>query len=242
MITNMSFISDSANTSGISSLAHNISHAVFRVSRLIRNKHLKSELEQAAVLLVVELKESAVSTLDRLVALANSVGEMNDVNSTVLRRELDNLYGMISLQSAREGISQEAVYLGDIFGIKKQQEPVGQSGNTRQDRNNRTSIGSDERQSAILNAIRQLPNGCRMQDLMRAFPQTSERTIRNDIQALIRNGLVERRGGKAGPASHFVAINSEVSGEKEMTQETDRILLPAAGYFESGSGVDNSEV
>ncbi len=61
------------------------------------------------------------------------------------------------------------------------------------------------RQSAILEFIKQLPNGCRMKDLMAKFPSVSERTLRNDLQVLTTEDKIERFGAIQGPFSYFRA-------------------------------------
>lgn len=61
------------------------------------------------------------------------------------------------------------------------------------------------RQGAVMDAIRQMPGGCRMRDLVTMFPNVSERTLRNDLQALVKQGSVERFGSQ-GPYSYFRAV------------------------------------
>lgn len=64
------------------------------------------------------------------------------------------------------------------------------------------------RQSAILDKIRQFGNllesgqGCRLRDLQDHFKETSERTIRYDIQNLIERGVIERFGN-GGPSTYY---------------------------------------
>ncbi len=59
------------------------------------------------------------------------------------------------------------------------------------------------RQSAILELIRQSDN-CHLKDLQEYFKDTSERTIRYDIQGLMGKGLVDRIGN-GGPATYYKA-------------------------------------
>ncbi|HTY39630.1 MAG TPA: DeoR family transcriptional regulator [Candidatus Paceibacterota bacterium] len=62
-------------------------------------------------------------------------------------------------------------------------------------------IGSQMRQSAILERIREMGE-CRMKDIQTLLPDTSERTIRYDIQDLIEQNLVERVGS-SGPSTYY---------------------------------------
>jgi len=61
-------------------------------------------------------------------------------------------------------------------------------------------VKSAIRQSVILEKIRQIGN-CRIKDIQDTLPDTSERTIRYDMQNLTKQGLVERVGG--GPSSYY---------------------------------------
>ncbi len=63
------------------------------------------------------------------------------------------------------------------------------------------SNGLTVRQEEILAIIRETPY-CRLRNIMDKMPKVSERTIRNDIQALISSSLVTRIGA-GGPASYF---------------------------------------
>lgn len=75
-----------------------------------------------------------------------------------------------------------------------------------------TSIASTIRQSAILDKVRNMTSreqssfvsGCRMKDLLTAFPQVSERTLRYDLQNLLERGAVERLG--SGGSNSFYVI------------------------------------
>jgi hypothetical protein len=73
-------------------------------------------------------------------------------------------------------------------------EPAIQSGNPATNANESgNSIPSAIRQSAILDRIRQSGN-CRLKDIMEVLPDTSERTLRYDLQSLVEQNLVERVG------------------------------------------------
>ena len=75
-----------------------------------------------------------------------------------------------------------------------------------------------------------------MRDLIEKFPEVSERTLRNDIQFLIETGLIERLGGRSGPNSYFIAIDTskyseeptEASGDPKGGSIGEMILLPEA--------------
>jgi DeoR/GlpR family transcriptional regulator of sugar metabolism len=57
------------------------------------------------------------------------------------------------------------------------------------------------RQIAILDKIRQSGN-CKLKEIQEVLPDTSERTIRYDIEELIERNLIERIGS-GGPAVSY---------------------------------------
>ena len=219
-------MSDNSNNSNISSLAHKISFAVFRVSRLTRHKKLRNELESAAVELVRDLSGESAGVLSRLVDLAEAVEEMNTVNAEVLGRELTNLKDMISLENSRISKKEDSAYIADIFdpnyGLTSDYDG---DANEYIAESNGNGASIKDRQAEIVEFIRQLPNGCRMRDLIEKFADVSERTLRNDVQALIETGLIERLGGRSGPNSYFIAIDTSKYSEEPV----ENAMAPASG-------------
>lgn len=71
------------------------------------------------------------------------------------------------------------------------------------------------RQAAILDRIRQ-KGYCRLKDIQESFPDSSERTLRYDLQNLIGQGLVERIGS-GGPASFYRV--QRAGGESDEVRE-----------------------
>ena len=55
------------------------------------------------------------------------------------------------------------------------------------------NVKAEIRQSAILDRIRQFGN-CRLNDIQAILPDTSERTLRYDLETLIQKNLIERIG------------------------------------------------
>lgn len=186
--------------------AYDISFAVFRVVATVNNAKLKSALEDSAVDLILELDDQAVDKLGALVRLAASVNEMKTLNAEVLLRELDNI--KVEIQSA---ISQSAIGNEDEVDLSNSfadssEQPVHKQEDEEKDIKINSNIAN--RQSAILSFIRQLPNGCRMRDLIVKFPEVSERTLRNDLHDLTTEGLVERVGSQ-GPFASFRGVTKK---------------------------------
>ena len=202
----------------ISQKAHDISFAVFRVATLVKSHKLRKELEDSAIDLVSKYEEvfdrrsqfyipNIVDRLERLVMLAESVGEMKSVNAVVLKRELNNLQTAItahttqsdSLETAKPDVDISSMFplngntIGnDSSGESGSQSPIGNSSEIT------------VRQMAIMRCIRE-PQFCRLRNVMEAMPNVSERTIRNDIQGLIEKDMVRRIGG-GGPSSYFESM------------------------------------
>ncbi|HVM76786.1 MAG TPA: DeoR family transcriptional regulator [Candidatus Paceibacterota bacterium] len=88
-------------------------------------------------------------------------------------------------------------------------EQVSEHGAENQSEENQEESGSGGllkaaiRQSAILERIRQIGN-CRIKDIEEILPDSSERTIRYDLQTLVEQNLIERVG--AGGPSVFYRI------------------------------------
>lgn len=190
-----------------------IASAIFRVAGLVRHLKLKGELTGAAVELVARCGEIPylpyipagaplpylpyIENLSGLVKLAEAVGEMKSENADVLKRELKKLHSAIA-ESANVGS-----HLGEI-DLSNDFKEVAIISNNFVDKE--PNLDQKERQSAILGFIRQLPNGCRMKDLIRGFSSVSERTLRNDLQILIGERAIERIGNQ-GPNSYFRTLS-----------------------------------
>lgn len=182
--------------------AHDISFAVFRVAAIVKNMKLRMALEDAAVELVNDTTV-AVDKLGVLVKLGTSINEIRPVNAEVLHRELDKLTSAIQSAITELAIgNDEEVDLKEVFA-ELESATIG-----NEEKDEEISPHIINRQSAILGFIRQLPNGCRMRDLTGRFPEVSERTIRNDLQTLLSEGLIERIGNK-GPFSSFRAVTKQ---------------------------------
>ncbi|MDD5486460.1 MAG: DeoR family transcriptional regulator [Dehalococcoidales bacterium] len=141
----------------------------------------------------------AVDKLGNLIRLAEVVGEIKPVNSEVLQRELKGF----NLAIAELIGNAEEVNLEETFPNKEVKENKVEGVSI-----NKENKQFGNRQSAILEFIRQLPNGCRMRDLVIKFPQVSERTLRNDLQSLTDQSLIERVGSQ-GPFSFFRAVTKK---------------------------------
>ena len=173
----------------ITSLSRDIAHAVFRVARLVRNRKLKTELESVSVDLVKDVDVEAANSLERLVRLAEVVGEMNRVNMEVLCRELAIFRKLVfgkTAEIAKFPHSGKISNIESIFGEK--------GGKQHEEMEKKLPDRRKKRQTEILQLIRKFPNGRQTKELSEKFPHISQRTLRNDIQILLDMGKIERFG------------------------------------------------
>lgn len=205
-----------------------LAHALFRVAGLIKQKDLKSRIEAHSVYLVEsaaasnnEAVANTLAVLEKLVVLGEVVGEINYQHSQVLYRQIDGIKSAIRQKidnAVGKSLEIEAIFseetgktsvldilketenasAADITSANYQANPVrSRDGTQRFSASNWTK----DRQALILERIRQLGNAA-MKDMVAAFPEVSERTIRYDLQKLCEYGAVERVGS-GGPASYY---------------------------------------
>ncbi|MBI2591848.1 MAG: DeoR family transcriptional regulator, partial [Candidatus Brennerbacteria bacterium] len=186
--------------------------AVFRVAALIKNSRIKEKLENSGLKLLLERTSGALEELEYLVRLGEGLNEIKNIDSKVLYREFGNLNSAIR-QSANGNAEIEKIFIKQPVLVEKHYSNISQievvNGNANLNGNpngNGNIVNSAIRQTAILEKIRQLPD-CRMKDLVVAFSEVSERTLRNDIQRLCDAGMIERIGN-GGPASYYIIKNN----------------------------------
>ena len=207
--------------------AKEIAYALFRIAVYIRRAYLKDRIEQLAFQLAEQVAtedlKSGIKTLTSLsvlVELAKQVYEIEKNNALVLLREFGALNAAIrqiaELDSANAGVpvlesmfsrqpitipANNPARLDDqattLPGISQSQAMNPANGN-----GSGNGITATIRQSAILEKIRQSRN-LPLKDIIAAFPEVSERTMRYDLQKLCAQGLIERVGN-GGPASYYV--------------------------------------
>lgn len=245
-----------ADRLNVSDHAREISFAVFRVCALIDQPVLRAALESAAVNLTVKSISStdeatvSINELEQLVRLSEAIGEIKPLNSKVLVRELSKLRLAIGRPADKiEDVDLEAMFGkgGKIDTAKSVSDqsatPISQSEVHVESKSEPAEIikftrpssldtnQASNRQSAILQFIKGLPNGCRMKDMIERFPSVSERTLRNDLQALISSGSIERFGAIQGPFSYYRIKNRAFS-----EASTDGFKSTSGSSVDSSSG------
>lgn len=176
--------------------AFDIAFAVFRVAALVKNMRIKEKLENAGLKLLLERTTNGLEELEYLVRLGEGLNEIKSIDAKVLYRECGNLDSAMR-QSANGNAEIEKIFSKPPVLVENEHQE-NSNGNSN---GNGNVVNSAIRQTAMLEKIRQLPD-CRMKDLVAAFPEVSERTLRNDIQRLCDTSMIERIGN-GGPNSYY---------------------------------------
>ena len=187
--------------------AQEISYAVVRVAAYIRRQELRQRLERLSLQLLeevaggsLELGIKTCSSLESLINLGKAIYEVEPINAKVILGELASLNeamrqiaGLEQLPNLDSVFSKPPAVFGEVQNSQE-------SGNG----NGSNGINASIRQSAILEKIRQSENRqAPLKDIIAAFPDISERTMRYDLQKLCLQGLLERMGN-GGPGSYYV--------------------------------------
>lgn len=210
-----------------------IAQALFRVCSYIKQKDLRGRIEAHSVYLLEASTASdfdgvkrAIATLEKLVFLGEEVGEIQYHHGQILHGQFANLKNLLdkTLEQARVELAIADIFTGDY-------EKYGKSGNTnpatpgnvanrvvemRVSQNDAAknshfhypASGNTwqlERQELIAQKVKECGKAA-MKDLIAAFPDVSERTLRYDLQNLCGRQIVERIGN-GGPASYYVIKN-----------------------------------
>jgi len=193
-----------------------ISYALIRVAAYIRRQDLRQRIERLAFQLLEDVAgqgfESALRTsasLELLINLGKNIYEIEPVNAKIITGEVETLnaamrqlIGLGEMPNFGEMFSKPpAVISGSGWsGNDSASQPQDKRDNAAENGN---GINGTIRQSAILEKIRQTENRqVQLKDLLAAFPEVSERTMRYDLQGLCNQGLLERIGS-SGPGSYY---------------------------------------
>jgi len=206
-----------------------ISTALLRVAAYIRRAELRKRIEHFSYTLIEESHKRSLDGLPEIldvirgfIVFGRSVFEIEPANASILEREIDGLLIEIGKATTRLDLSDLfSGSLGDLNNLKQEQviapisvqranhSSVVESGNLDHSAINRQlpDTQSDTaimRQQKIIDKIRQLPDRrLHFKDLMAAFPEISERTLRYDLKHLCDQGRLAREG-KGGPTNLYV--------------------------------------
>ncbi len=192
--------------------AQEISYALIRLAAYIRRAELKQRIEKLAFQFLEEvagtafdaaLKTSAI--LESLISIGKAIYEVEPANATVIIGELNSLNAaMRQIAGLEEVPNLETMFSKPVAVPSTNREFTDIVGNITNANNSNNGIRASIRQSAIIEKIRQSSNKqAQLRDILAAFPEVSERTMRYDLQKLCAQGLVERIGN-GGPGSYYL--------------------------------------
>ncbi len=201
---------------------YEISYALCRVAARI-HPGVGARIEKSAFR-IVELSNSlniqdirrALDITKDQIRLGADSGIINKGNGDAILGEIMKLESFL-----RAGREIEIGNRAEIEGIFSSQEfperkktknddsnPIkSESGNPRIQTDRYSNEANEDRKSVeirqklVLDCIEKSGN-CRMRDLVEQFPNSSERTLRNDLQFLSARGLIERLG-EGGPGTYY---------------------------------------
>lgn len=207
-----------------------ITYALVRIAPYVRRQELRHRIERLAFQLLEEVSSEnfeaankTVSSLESFISLGKAIYEIEPVNAKIIAGELRSLGSALKQILGIESDSSEAPDVANLFSkvpavlenqtafnsdINNAANPTEEKSailpNSGNSNGNSNGMAATIRQSAILEKIRQSANGqIQLKDLIAAFPEVSERTMRYDLQKLCAQGLVERVG-TGGPGSYYV--------------------------------------
>lgn len=193
--------------------AQEISYALIRIAAYIRRQELRQRMEKLALQLLEDIAgtefEAALRTTARvesLIGIGKEIYEVESTNAKVILGELNALNAAIRQIAGLEELSNlESVFSGAQQETQKSPMEMNlELDNITAGISSGNGANASIRQSAIIEKIRQSGNRqVQLRDILGAFPEVSERTMRYDLQKLCTQGLVERVGN-GGPGSYYL--------------------------------------
>ncbi len=216
--------------------AYEVAYALFRLAAQMPEKDFAEPLRASGTAMLsasaaedYAATEHSLRVAECLVKFGGDVGLIGTQNVGVMTREIFALDAAIA--ERKTAAKTDEVNLAEIFSkpeiaarleeAKRIEEPAREPAPIRieefraqtESQPRQSSNDSAIRQNAILARIRQFGN-CRMKDIQEMLPDTSERTIRYDLQTLVEQNLIERIGN-AGPLVFYRASQVEQGASAE---------------------------
>lgn len=204
-----------------------ICYALIRLAAQVRRVELKSRIEKLAYQFLEEVGlqnfDNALKTssaIESYLNLGQSLYEIEPNNGKIVIGELESINSAMRQSVGLEGMPDfTKIFSKESVSSDIRQESGNSASYGRTMNDIRTNIDSSEhgngnngngisatiRQSAILDKIRQSEGQqIQLKDIIAAFPEVSERTMRYDLQKLCSQGLLVRIGS-GGPGSYYLA-------------------------------------
>ena len=199
---------------------YEVVYAVFRLAERMQEKDFAESLRASGTALLAAAAAEDYAATERplrvtecLVKFGGDVGMIGSPNVEVMMREIYALDAAIVERKA--AVKTNEVSVAEIFSKPEIAEHSAEVAPAmvsmtmpaatleREPAIRQSANDSAIRQNIILGRIRQSGN-CRLKEIQDVLPNTSERTIRYDLQTLLEQGLIERIGN-AGPSVFYRA-------------------------------------
>lgn len=203
---------ENGKISFIGKKAYEIAYALWRIAANSSEKAFADILRNKAIELIgfaADANYVGLDTVgDSLHAVVKFAVDVNCItigNAAILSREIGNLKSAISNIAAISNNIAD-INIADIFS--SQDELVGKLAKNyshmepedfagmdlgNEPGNQDISKKAEIRQAAILQKMQEIGN-CRLADIQAILPNTSERTLRYDVESLVQRNLIERVG------------------------------------------------
>lgn len=188
-----------------------LANLLLRVAIYIRRDDFRRRLEKWSLELLEDVAlenfEKSVRTikvLETLINLGQVIYEIEPVNASIVIKELSTVNSEIRQRYLPDIIAELPNTLPNYDNPANNSAMVSEQDVDNYENPNENGASAIMRQSAILKKIRQnLEGGCQIKDLIEEFPSVSERTLRNDLQKLVSQGLIDRIGS-SGPGTAYI--------------------------------------
>ena len=195
--------------------AYEIAYAAFRIAAKMGEHEFAEQLKNAGISLLGSVAvddygsaKRRLAALEYLIRFAMDVNIMGMTNGEIMLKEIAGFGSALETVEMEKTAATDETDIAGIFSEVDSVVPANgseQSGKSESGNGNGGDIGnilkSAIRQSAILDRIRQSGN-CRIKDIQDVLPDSSERTIRYDLQTMVEQNLIERVGS-GGPSVFY---------------------------------------
>ena len=189
--------------------AYEIAYALWRIAAHSSEKAFADILRNKAIELVGFAADenfaglhSIGDSLEELIKFAVDVNCVSVGNAAILVREIGKMKAAISDIPAKNKFAD--INIADIFSdgfgnkftkeeVIEEEEAIPDFADINDEVSAESGKKAEIRQAAILEKIQEIGN-CRLADIQAILPNTSERTIRYDLESLVRQNRIERVG------------------------------------------------
>lgn len=195
-----------------------LAFALLRVSSHIRRAEMRKTLERLSYHLLENVSYGnagaslmTIEAIRNFVVLGKNIYEIETVNAKILDRELEQLRnsvnafcGLGELPDLESMFTKSLPVRREQASVKTNQETeTGNKETGNQETGNQEEGNTEIRQEKIIALIRtSMDRQVHLKEISSAFPEVSERTIRNDLKKLVDDGRIVRQGS-GGPSNYY---------------------------------------